>query len=610
MNSISTKNIHERAQWSNSLQFILTCIGYAVGLGNLWRFPSLAYEHGGGAFLIPYLICSFIVGLPLLHLEMSLGQFSQGGPAVVYGRIRPVFQGIGWSMSAISLMVSVYYNVILAWIIIYLWTIITGHSGDWASCRNEYNTIYCQSTLEDNLCIEQLSKTTINNTNILAFYFNKSCYTFNDTKALNTRKELFINNLSAVSPAEEFFENYVLEKTSNLNELGGINLKVTLALAIAWILTASVLVKGVKIMGKISYFTATIPYIIIIILFIRGITLDGSSIGLDYYIFNPDFSVILNPLTWRAAATQVCYSLSIGFGGILSLSSYNKRTHNCYRDAFIITIADGFMSIFGGTAVFSVLGFMSKQLDAKIQTVVQSGTGLAFIAYPEAMSRMPIPWLWSFLFFLMLFILGISSQFGLAEVMCTAIYDQFPNVRPYRCWLSISVCCTLFFVGLIMCTRSGIFFFNIFNDYSASFSLLLMVILEIILIVYIYGLHNFLDDLRSMFGYSTNWLGHLFGPTGYYIQAIWCFLAPLQILFIIVLITQISHNLTYGKGKRLYEYPTWAIALGWLISFIPILLLPLMIIYNLWKFKNKGKNWKELFNIQSKWPSYEKKNYF
>ncbi|CAK5079810.1 unnamed protein product [Meloidogyne enterolobii] len=94
-------------------------------------------------------------------------------------------------------------------------------------------------------------------------------------------------------------------------------------------------------MGKISYFTATIPYVIIVILFIRGITLDGASIGLDYYIFHPDFSVILDPVTWRAAATQVCYSLSVGFGGILSLSSYNPRTHNCYRDAFIITMADG-----------------------------------------------------------------------------------------------------------------------------------------------------------------------------------------------------------------------------------------------------------------------------
>lgn len=91
--------------------------------------------------MIPYLTCSFVVGFPLLYLEMSLGQFSRAGPAVVYGRLRPVFQGIGWCMASLSLMVSIYYNVIVSWIIIYLYIIFTGRSDEWASCRNDFNTI-------------------------------------------------------------------------------------------------------------------------------------------------------------------------------------------------------------------------------------------------------------------------------------------------------------------------------------------------------------------------------------------------------------------------------------------------------------------------------------
>lgn len=163
----------KRAQWDSGLLFIFTCVGYAVGLGNIWRFPSLAYENGGGnyalsgfhvskivlgAFLIPYLTCSMLIGFPMLYLEMSLGQFSNSGPAVVYGRIRPLFQGasclqywdccsrnllagVGWAMAGISLMVSIYYNVIVAWVLLYLFVIITGRSYQWASCRNEFNTI-------------------------------------------------------------------------------------------------------------------------------------------------------------------------------------------------------------------------------------------------------------------------------------------------------------------------------------------------------------------------------------------------------------------------------------------------------------------------------------
>jgi solute carrier family 6 amino acid transporter-like protein 5/7/9/14 len=130
---------------------------------------------------------------------------------------------------------------------------------------------------------------------------------------------------------------------------------------------------------------------------------------------------------------------------------------------------------------------MATQLELQIDEVVQSGTGLAFIAYPEAMSRMPMPWLWSLCFFGMLFILGISSQFGLAEVMITALHDQFPSLRRHKSYLAIGVCFTLFCLGLIMTTRAGIFYFRLFDDYSASFSLMLLIILEIILVIYIYG---------------------------------------------------------------------------------------------------------------------------
>lgn len=135
-----------------------------------------------------------------------------------------------------------------------------------------------------------------------------------------------------------------------------------------------------------------------------------------------------------------------------------------------------------GTAVFSVLGFMAKQLDLEINQVVQSGTGLAFIAYPGCIHLLELFWLknlqkrWvecpcplsgkkpflftdqlfrSTLFFSMLFILGISSQFGLAEVMITALYDQCPSLRKHKSYLAIAVCFVLFCLGLIMTTRVG-----------------------------------------------------------------------------------------------------------------------------------------------------------
>ncbi|KAI6216566.1 Transporter [Aphelenchoides fujianensis] len=90
----------ERAQWDLTFSILMTCLCYSVGLGNIWRFPCLGFfvmqrfeEHGGGAFLLPYLFCSFIIGFPILFLEMSLASTLKWGPLLAYGRIRPAFQG-------------------------------------------------------------------------------------------------------------------------------------------------------------------------------------------------------------------------------------------------------------------------------------------------------------------------------------------------------------------------------------------------------------------------------------------------------------------------------------------------------------------------------------
>uniref|UniRef100_A0A914Z024 Uncharacterized protein n=1 Tax=Panagrolaimus superbus TaxID=310955 RepID=A0A914Z024_9BILA len=316
-----------------------------------------------------------------------------------------------------------------------------------------------------------------------------------------------------------------------METLGGINYKILVCYAIAWIITAICLRKGVKLVGKLAYFTATVPYAIIAILFVRSITLDGAKTGMDYFILKPDFSRIFDPTVLRNAASHICYSLSIGFGGMISMASYNPSHHNPYATAATLTIADGLMSLFGGLSVFSVLGFMSKQLNVPIDEVIQSGTGLAFVAYPEAMSRLPLPWLWSFLFFVMIWILGVSTQFGFVET---------------------------------------------------SFALMVMLFAEIILVCHVYGIKNYIYDLRSMLGNPKTKFAEWFGPTGYYPAFIWTVISPIVcvIIFVLALMTQITHNMTYGKGSRIYVYPDWSIAFGW--------------------------SWRELFRLQPKWPSYSR----
>ena len=134
----------ERGQWSNQLEFILSTVGYAVGLGNVWRFPYLAYVNGGGSFLIPYTIMLLFAGLPLFFMELALGQYSGQGPTRVYGRIAPAFKGLGFAMVVATAFVGVYYNVIMAWTLFYMFS---GFQAElpWANCT-ELNSPNCGYT--------------------------------------------------------------------------------------------------------------------------------------------------------------------------------------------------------------------------------------------------------------------------------------------------------------------------------------------------------------------------------------------------------------------------------------------------------------------------------
>lgn len=171
----STDDLVARGNWDKPIEFILTCLNYAVGLGNVWRFPHLAFRNGGGAFLIPYLLMVFIIGLPIFFAELFVGQYSGLGPIKAYGFIAPLFKGecvaslsasliksnqsdrkshrklinscfcfqptsgLGYCTLLVITFVSIYYMVIIAWVLFYLWTSFFP-SLAWGSCDNDWNS--------------------------------------------------------------------------------------------------------------------------------------------------------------------------------------------------------------------------------------------------------------------------------------------------------------------------------------------------------------------------------------------------------------------------------------------------------------------------------------
>ena len=115
--------------WSNRLSFIITTSAFAVGLGNIWRFPYIAGEGGGGAFLLVYMVLIFLIGIPIMLTEIALGRMAQSTPLIGYAKLSNsnVWSGIGWLGVMASLLIMSYYVMILAWIVVYIWESIAGN---------------------------------------------------------------------------------------------------------------------------------------------------------------------------------------------------------------------------------------------------------------------------------------------------------------------------------------------------------------------------------------------------------------------------------------------------------------------------------------------------
>ncbi|XP_077977388.1 sodium- and chloride-dependent glycine transporter 1-like [Glandiceps talaboti] len=536
----------ERGNWTGRLDFILSLIGYAVGLGNIWRFPALCYRNGGGAFLIPYIIMMFLCGMTLFFLEVAWGQFCSEGPITVW-KVCPLFRGAGYAMVVISLLVTIYYNVIITWSLFYFFASFTNKL-PWIGCDNEWNT--------EN-CVELGSSANING---------------------SLSNITMVNSTKAISPSQEYWDHYVLDRSSGFSELGVIRWHLALCLLLAWIVVFLCLMKGVKSSGKVVYFTATFPYVVLTILLIRGVTLPGSAEGLKFYLL-PKWELLLVPQVWGDAAVQIFYSLGPAWGGLLTFASFNRFHHNCLRDSLMVPVINSASSIYGGLAIFSILGFMAKEVGKPVSEVVDSGPGLAFVVYPEALARIPGGPFWSLLFFFMLFLLGLDSQFGMVEGVASAIIDSFPKyLLKRRTWFILGLCIFEFFVGLFFVTQGGVYILTVVDWYAGSISLLLVSFCECLVIAWIYGTDRFYDDIKMMLGHRPNmwWM------------ICWKFLTPLLIVFIIIMMYINYVPVYYGS----YVYPPSGEILGWLCAAASLVMIPLLMVIE-YVFNSKGDTFLE-----------------
>ncbi|OAF66731.1 hypothetical protein A3Q56_05532 [Intoshia linei] len=557
-------NSNQRDKWSNKMEFMLSCIGYAVGLGNVWRFPYLCYKHGGAIFLIPYTCMLFLIGIPIFFLELCVGQFTSRGPVNCFKHV-PLFKGVGISMIAISAFMAIYYNVIIAWAALYLFKSLNTVL-PWEDCKVEWNMPLCQTLLSDATnCIEMG----------YIEYENGTCYDGTSLYGIANTIAALSKNIKPKLPAEGYFFTEILGITNSesLFDLVGFKYEIVGCLLLIWVIVFASMSKGIKSSGKVVYFTALFPYLMLVILFIRALTLKGALNGIHFYILNIKWESLLTGEIWLDAAVQIFFSLSAGLGGLITLASYNKFNNNTFRDALIIPLTNCATSFFAGFVIFGFLGFLAEEMKTTVDQVVAGGVGLAFIVYPATLSYMNLSPLWSILFFVMLITLGLDSEFTLVETVTTAIFDNFPTLKR-RKWLTFLFVCIIFFVlALPMSTHGGLRILDILDGYSVSFNVLTVAILECILISYFYGLKNFKNDIVYMLS-SKNFLYPVWATC-------WSFLTPLTIIFVFVF-NCIKYTSLNTKDA---SYLLWSDVFGWIITALTLIPIPIVAVYQIMKNK-------------------------
>ncbi|GFS19354.1 sodium- and chloride-dependent glycine transporter 1-like [Elysia marginata] len=556
----------ERGGWGGKLDFMLTCIGYAVGLGNIWRFPYLCYKSGGGAFFIPYVIFLVLCGLPLFFLEVSYGQFSSLSPIAIW-KVVPMFKGVGIGMLLCSGIVCIYYNVIIAWTLYYLFSSFRAIL-PWSHCDNSWNDELC---IDENFNATKHAMAAMNESssgNLTDYFTDGNATSGNLTTVLMGLNVSKINTSHLVPASEQFWERHVLQLSSGIEEPGNMRWELLGCLALAWLCVFFCLFKGVKVLGKVMHFAAPFPYLVLMVLLVRGCTLPGALDGIRFYIV-PRWERLADYQVWGDAALQIFYSVGMAWGGIITMASYNKFNNNVYRDAMLVPLINCSTSLFAGFVIFAILGFMAHEGGVEVEDIVTQGPGLVFVAYPQAISMLPVSPLWAVLFFLMFFTIGLDSQFGMFETILSGITDEFPHIFRKRKTMVCAIACVAeFFIGIPCITQGGIYVLQIMDWYCASFSLMLISLFECLALSWVYGTDNLFRDIELMIGYKPSFLW----------RYMWKFVTPCVILSIWMFSMATLGPVTYGD----YNYPGWAIVVGWMLATVSMFPIPFMAVYQIY----------------------------
>jgi len=436
------QDLPERERWSSRSAFYFAAIGAAVGFGNVWRFPSLVFEYGGGAFFVPYILALFFIGLPLLVLEISLGQYYETGDVDVYGGISKRLRGVGLSAIASGYMGSTYYTMLLAWV---------AHA-----------------------------------------FFD----TFRDDR-------VWTDGASGSEASEYFMDRIIGTETLDPDDPRPTRVvwKNVGCAFLVWVIIYVCVIVGIKWMGRITYVTMGLPVILLFVMLGKAISLEGSEDGIQQYL-SSDWSVLVDrPEVWPKAVSQIFFSIGINFGMMTAYGSHCRRDEPALLNSSVVAVSNSLFSFVAGFAVFAALGHLAYLEDAPINDLGISGFGLIFGSWPVVFGTLPGGIHWVRLLFFMLFCLGIDSAFSFLESALTSFGDTVFLGRIDKRITALGLVSVAFLASFLYATDAGLMFLDVV-DYYINFVMLLVGFAKCSAAGWLYNIDEQIDNLGASLVFS------------------------------------------------------------------------------------------------------------
>ena len=388
----------------------------------------------GGAFFIPYLLALFIVGIPLLILEIALGQYYRTGDIGCFGGIHGRLHGIGVSSLVCGYSVVLYYIPLIAWTVRAFFDSFRDFDVNYKADGADPYTYF----LDDIIGMKTLG-----------------------------------NNLL---PTRVVWPNFG-------------------CLAFVYFLLFLCVGFGVKNTGRIAYFTMGFPILLLFIFLIRAATLEGAEVGVKEYIGIWDVSELrTRGEVWSTAVSQIFFSIGVTFGIFTAYGSSCPKNAPVVANSFIIALSNSFFSFISGFAVFSILGHLAWKEGKPVADVAASGPSLVFGVYPEVLATLKGGQHWVRIFFVFLFLLGIDSGFGLFEAVLIVLHDSSLGKRFSKPTLAALFMGFGLLVGLLFITDAGLIFLDAV-DYYVNFILILVGFFEVYGAGWVFGMEDQIEKI-------------------------------------------------------------------------------------------------------------------